>query len=119
MGRTVKEVLVSGRNVQEVRDEVHRWMEEHEIEPLEDREDFIKGRLGPAHLGLTAPKYFEVFLKSNESGVMVRTEGWIGAYGMEQSFSKGAFFGVIPRRKGWKLMEYLWNRLKAMSKIVA
>jgi hypothetical protein len=118
MSRTVEEVLVSGRNIQEVREEVLRWMEEEGIKKVEERDDFIRGRMGiPGGLGLTAPKYFEVSFKPNQNGIMVHTEGWIGVYGVsEKSFSKGAFFGGIPRRKGWKVIEQLWNRLKSMSK---
>ena len=46
MSRTVEEVLVSGRNIQEVREEVLRWMEEEGIKKVEERDDFIKGRMG-------------------------------------------------------------------------
>jgi hypothetical protein len=117
MGRTVKEILVSGRSMQEVRDEIHRWMLAHGIKPLEDREDFLKGRLGiQGNLGLTAPKYFEIFLKPKENGVMVRTEGWVGVWGAEGSFSKDALAGAIPRRKGWQVMEHLWGVLMVMSR---
>jgi hypothetical protein len=38
---------------------------------------------------LTAPKYFEVALKPDQSGVMVHTEGWISVFDVsEKSFSK-------------------------------
>jgi hypothetical protein len=118
MGRTVEDVLVSGRTIEEVREEVNRWIEEWGITKAETRDDFIRGRMGiPGGLGLTAPKYFEVSLRPNEKGVLVHTEGWIGVFGVsEQSFSKGALFGGIPRRKGWKTIEQLWSRLKSMSK---
>lgn len=118
MGRTIEDVIVTGRDMKELRDEVSVWMSEEGISVLEKREDFFKGRLGaPGGLGLTAAKYFEVTLKPNDKGVLVHTEGWIGVYGMgEQSFSKKAFLGGIPRRKGWKVMEKLWNKLKAMQK---
>jgi hypothetical protein len=116
MGRTLEEIMVQGRSIQEVRGEVHLWMEAQGIKPMEDREDFIKGRLGiPGNLGLTAPKYFEIRLNPKENGVLVHTEGWIGLWGGEQGFSKGAFLGGIPRREGWKVIENLWNRLKAIS----
>jgi len=118
MGRTVEDVLVSGRILQEVKAEVLRWIEEWGISKEEERDDFIRGRMGiPGGLGLTAPKYFEVSLRPHENGVLVHTEGWIGVYGVsESSFSKSAFLGGIPRRKGWKTIEQLWTRLKAMSK---
>ena len=118
MGRTVEEVLVSGRNLQEVKAEVLRWMDEWGISKVEERDDFIRGRMGiPGGLGLTAPKYFEVSFRPNENGVLAHTEGWIGVYGVsELSFSKSAFLGGIPRRKGWKTIEQLCNRLKSMSK---
>src|SRR3972149_3608192 len=118
MGRTVEDVLVSGRTVQEVKDEVNRWLEEWGITKVEEREDFVRGRMGvPGGLGLTAPKYFEVSYRPDPRGVLVHTEGWIGVYGVsESSFSKNAFLGGIPRRKGWKTIEQLWNRLRGMSK---
>jgi hypothetical protein len=116
MDRTVEDVLVPGRTLQEVKTEVLRWIEEWGISKVEERDDFIRGRMGmPA--GLTAPKYFEVSLRPHENGVLVHTEGWIGVFGKsESSFSKSALLGGIPRRKGWKTMEQLWIRLKAMSK---
>ncbi len=119
MGRTIEDVLVTGRNFQEVKAEVLRWMEESGIKKVEERDDFIRGRMGvPGGLGLTAPKYFEVTYRPQGNGVLVHTEGWIGVYGMsESSFSKRAFLGGIPRRKGWKTIEQLWNRLKAMSNL--
>jgi hypothetical protein len=118
MGRTIEEVLVSGRTIQEVKEEVNHWIEEWGIKKTEERDDFVRGRMGtPGGLGLTAPKYFEVSWKENEKGVLVHTEGWIGVYGVkESSFSKRALFGGIPRRKGWKTIEQLWNRLKALSR---
>jgi hypothetical protein len=118
MGRTVQEVLVSGRTIQEVREEVYRWLEEWGINKEKEQDDFIRGRMGiPGGLGLTAPKYFEVSFKPTEKGVLVHTEGWIGVYGVsESSFSKSAFLGGIPRRKGWKTIEQLWTRLRSMSK---
>jgi hypothetical protein len=117
MGRTIEEVLVTGRNLQEVKAEVLLWMKEWGISKVEERDDFVRGRMGiPGGLGLTAPKYFEVTYRPQENGVLVHTEGWIGVYGVsESSFSKTAFFGGIPRRKGWKTIEQLWNRLKAFS----
>ena len=118
MGRTVEEVLVIGRNFEEVKTEVLFWMKEWGISIVEERNDFVRGRMGiPGGLGLTAPKYFEVTYRPHENGVLVHTEGWIGVYGVsESSFSKTAFLGGIPRRKGWKTIEQLWNRLRAMSK---
>ena len=117
MGRTIEEVLVTGRNLQEVKAEVLLWIKEWGINIVEERDDFVRGRMGiPGGLGLTAPKYFEVTFRPQENGVLVHTEGWIGVYGMsESSFSKNAFLGGIPRRKGWKTIEQLWSRLKALS----
>jgi hypothetical protein len=117
MSRTIDEVLVIGRTLQEVKAEVLRWIEEWGISKVEERDDFVRGRMGiPGGLGLTAPKYFEVTYKPQENSILVHTEGWIGVYGVsESSFSKTAFLGGIPRRKGWKTIEQLWNRLRAMS----
>jgi hypothetical protein len=117
MGRTIEEILVTGRNMQEIRDEVLVWMSEEGISVTERRDDFFKGRMGvPGGLGLTAPKYFEITLKPDARGTLVHTEGWIGVYGVsESSFSKSAFLGGIPRRKGWKTIEKLWAKLRSMS----
>jgi DNA-binding transcriptional ArsR family regulator len=117
--RTVEDILVSGRNLQEVKEEVQRWIRDEGISVEVEREGFIRGRLGiPSGLGLTAPKYFEVSFKPDQNGVMVHTEGWISLFDVsERSFSKSALTsGGIPRRKGWKVIEHLWKRLRTMSK---
>ena len=117
--KTVEDIFVSERDWKEVREEVMRWIKEERITVEMDTEGFVRGRLGiPSGLGLTAPKYFEVSLKPDQNGVMVHTEGWISLYDLsERSFSKKIFaFGNIPRRKGWKVMEHLWNRLRKMAK---
>ena len=118
MGRTIKDVVVSGRSLEEVKDEVKVWMLEEGIDVLERRDDYFKARLGiPGGLGLTAPKFYEISFKPNEKGIVVHTEGWIGVYGIsESSFSATALLGGIPRRKGWKTIEKLWNRLEKMAK---
>lgn len=117
--RTVKDILVSGRSLQEIRKEVLSWVREEGIKIENEREDFIRGRLGiPSGLGLTAPKYFEVTLKTVQNGVLVHTEGWISVYDVsEKSFSdKILVKGNIPRRKGWKVINNLWKRLQSISK---
>lgn len=117
--RTVEDVVVSGRTVDEVREAILLWMSEEGIAIEVEREGFIRGRLGiPSGLGLTAPKYFEVGFKAGQNGVVVHTEGWISVFDVsEKSFSQTALVsGGIPRRKGWKVMEHLWTRLKEMSK---
>ncbi|MCW3996158.1 MAG: winged helix-turn-helix domain-containing protein [Candidatus Bathyarchaeota archaeon] len=117
--RTVEDVLVSGRSMQEVRTEVLSWVREEAIKIEIEREDFIRGRLGiPSGLGLTAPKYFEVTLKPVQNGVMVHTEGWISLYDVsERSFSNRILVsGNIPRRKGWKVISNLWKRLRTLSR---
>jgi DNA-binding transcriptional ArsR family regulator len=117
--RTVEDIFVSGRNLQEVKEEVLRWIREEGISIEVERDGFIRGRLGiPSGLGLTAPKYFEVSFKPDQNGVMIHTEGWISLFDVsERSFSKSALIsGGIPRRKGWKVIERLWNRLRTMSK---
>ncbi len=117
--RTIQDILVSGRQLQEVKEEVQRWITQEGINIEVEQEVFIRGRLGiPSGLGLTAPKYFEVSLKPDQKGVMVHTEGWISMYDIsERSFSKTALsMGGIPRKKGWTVIEHLWKRLRAMSK---
>ncbi len=115
--RTIEDILVRGRSLQEVRKEVLRWIEDEGIQKEAEREDFIRGHLGiPSGLGLTAPKYFEVTLKNAENGVLVHSEGWISLYNVsEKSFSKKILTtGNIPRRKGWKVMNTLWERLRTL-----
>lgn len=117
--RTIKDIRVSERTLTEVKAEVARWIREEKIIVEMDTEDFVRGRLGiPSGLGLTAPKYFEVSLKPYQNGVLVHTEGWISLYDVsERSFSdKLLISGNIPRRKGWKVMEHLWERLRTMSR---
>jgi hypothetical protein len=104
---------------QEAKEEIQNWIRDEGISIEAEREGFIRGRLGiPSGLGLTAPKYFEVSFKSGQNGVMVRTEGWTSLYDVsERSFSNKVFVsGNIPRRKGWRVIEHLWQRLKAISK---
>lgn len=117
--RTVEDIFVSGRTLQEVNEQVQNWIKQEEIIIEAEREDFIRGRLGiPSGLGLTAPKYFEVSFKPEQNGVKVHTEGWISVYDVsEKSFSNNPLaMGSIPRRKGWKVIEHLWTLLRQMSK---
>jgi len=117
--RTVQDVFVSGRRPKEVKEEIQKWIREEGIVIEAEREEFVRGRLGiPSGLGLTAPKYFEVSLKSDQNGVMVHTEGWISVYDVsERSFSnKILAFGNIPRKKGWDVINRLWQKLRAISK---
>jgi hypothetical protein len=117
--RTIQDVFVSGRQIEEVKKEIQNWIREEGIAIEAEREGFIRGRLGiPSGLGLTAPKYFEVSFKSDQNGVMVHTEGWISVYDIsEKSFSNDTFvFGNIPRKKGWKVISRLWQKLRAISR---
>ena len=116
--RTIEDVLVSGRSLPEVREEIMRWIAEEKIIVEADSDGFVRGRLGiPSGLGLTAPKYFELSFKQDQKGVMVHTEGWISLYDVsEMSFTNSLLaFGSIPRRNGWKVMSHLWERLGTMS----
>ena len=117
--RTIEDIFVSGRTVQEVNEQIQYWIKQEGITVEAEREGFFRGRLGiPSGLGLTAPKYFEVSFKNEHNGVKVHTEGWISVYDVsERSFSKSALaMGSIPRRKGWNVIENLWTQLRAMSK---
>lgn len=116
--RTIRDILVSGKNLKEVREEVLQWVEDEKITIELDHEAFIRGRLGtPSGLDWTAPKYFEVLLRPDSNGVKVHTEGWITMMDVsERCFSKsGHFIGLLPRRKGWIVMEKLWKRLENMA----
>lgn len=116
--RTIKDILVFNKSLQEVRDEVMNWIKDEKIIIELDHEDFIRGRLGtPSGLGLTAPKYFEITIKPDPAGALVHTEGWESVFDVrERCFSKLAFFGLIPRRKGWIVINKLWNQLEKISK---
>ena len=105
MGRTIEEVLVTGRSLQEVKAEVFLWMKEWGISKVEERDDFVRGRMGiPGGLGLTAPKYFEVTYKPQEKGVLVHTEGWIECMGLvNQAFRQLHFLVEYQEEKGGKL----------------
>jgi len=115
MGRTTKDILVQGRNAEEIRAIVQNWFAENKVEVIENKPDLIKGRWG---VGLaTAPKYFQVSFLPAQGGITAHTEGWITLYGFkDQDFSPKALAGGIPRREGWHAMERLWNTLQAFSK---
>ncbi len=118
-GRTIKDIFVFGRTLQEVSAQIRDWIAQEGITVEAQHEDFFRGRLGiPSGLGLTAPKYFEVSCTPEENGVKVHSEGWISVYDVsEQSFSSNPWvMGSIPRRKGWKVMEHLWTMLEETSK---
>jgi hypothetical protein len=117
--RTVENMFVFGRTMQEINEAVMDWIKEEGISIETQRKDFVRGRLGiPSGLGLTAPKYFEIFFKPDQDGVTVHIEGWISLFDVsERNFSRSRLAtGGIPRRKGWMVMEHLCKRLKAMSK---
>ncbi len=116
--RTVQDIFVSGRHLQEVHEEIQRWANEEGLTVEVERDGFLRGHLGTPSGLITTPKYFEVTYKPDQSGVLVHTEGWIGIFGVsERSFSKTAFaFSGPARKSGWKIMSRLWQRLKALSK---
>ena len=117
--RTIQDIFVSGRHLQEVHEEIQRWVNEEGITIEAEREGFIRGRLGTPSGLVTTPKYFEVSYKPdhNQNGVIVHTEGWISIFGVsERSFSKTMLaYGGAPRKKGWKVIEHLWQRLKELK----
>jgi hypothetical protein len=117
--RTIKDIFVSGRSLQEVNGQIRQWIKAEGITVEVQHEDFFRGRLGiPSGLGLTAPKYFEISCTVEPNGVKVHTEGWISVYDVkEQSFSSNPWvMGSIPRRKGQKVIEHLWAVLEEFSK---
>lgn len=117
--RTIKDIFVSGRSLQEVNDQLRQWIRDEDIIVEVQHEDFFRGRLGiPSGLGLTAPKYFEITCTAEPSGVKVHTEGWISVYDVsERSFTSNTWaMGSIPRRKGQKVIEHLWAMLEEISK---
>lgn len=117
--RTIQDIFITGRCLGEVTEEVQRWVNDEGIAIEVSRDGFIKGRLGaPSGLGLSIPKYFEVSFKPDQTGVLVHTEGWVSIFDAgERSFSKSTLaYAGVPRKKGWIVMETLWNRLKLLSK---
>lgn len=115
--RTIKEILVSGKNLEDIKKEVLQWITDEKITIEVDHDNFIRGRLGNhGGLGLTAPKYFEITSKSDPKGVLVHTEGWVNMFDLrELSFvQRGVFKGAVPRRKGWTVIQKLWKRLSEM-----
>ncbi len=117
MSRTKKDILILGRNPDEVRTFVKNWFAQNKIGVIDDQPSFIKGRWGTGFL--TAPKYFQVTFESAQDGVMAKTEGWITVYGVADSeFSPTAVGGRLPRREGWRAMEGLWKALQEFSQAV-
>ncbi|MCW4030416.1 MAG: winged helix-turn-helix domain-containing protein [Candidatus Bathyarchaeota archaeon] len=117
--RTVQDILVFGRTLEEVKAQIQYWINQEGITLEAERDDYVRGRLGiPSGLGLTAPKYFEVTLQAQDGNVKVHTEGWISVYDLsELSFTNNRLaMGSIPRRKGWQVINRLWTELKTMSK---
>jgi hypothetical protein len=115
--RTIKEIFISGKTSEDVTKVIMQWVQDEKITVELDHGDFIRGRLGnPSGLGLTAPKYFEITIKTDPKGILVHTEGWVSLFDLrELSFvQRGVFTGAVPRRQGWTLMEKLWNRLSAI-----
>ena len=116
--RTIQDIFVSERHLQEVHEEVQRWVNDEGITIEEQRDGFVRGRLGTPSGLVTTPKYFEVTYKPERNGVIVHTEGWISIFGAsEKSFSKTALVSAGSARKnGWIVMEHLWQRLKTLSR---
>ena len=56
--RTVQDIFVSGRHLQEVHEEIQRWANEEATVEVE-RDGFLRGRLGTPSGLVTTPKYFE------------------------------------------------------------
>lgn len=116
MSRTKKDILVSGRSVEEIRSFVQNWFAQNNVEVIEHNANYIKGRWGVGLL--TAPKYFQVSFLPSQGGVIAQTEGWITLYGLkDQDFSSSALGAGIPRREGWHAIERLWSTLQAFSKM--
>ena len=58
MGRTKKDIIVTGRTAEEARTAVQKWFSESGIAVIENTPNSIKGRWGTGFL--TASKYFQV-----------------------------------------------------------
>jgi hypothetical protein len=120
LSRTIADVFVSGRSLDEVSAKIREWIKLEGITVEAQHENYLRGRLGiPSGLGLTAPKYFEILCSPKDGGVNVHTEGWISVFDVrEMSFSSSPWVkGSIPRRKGQKVIEHLWCMLQELKKI--
>jgi hypothetical protein len=116
MSRTKKDIIVTGRGIEEIRSFVQNWFAQNSIDVIDNNPNYIKGRWG---VGLvTAPKYFQVSFVPSQGGIIAKTEGWITIYGLkDQDFSPSAIGAGIPRREGWGAMERLWKTLEAFSQM--
>jgi hypothetical protein len=115
MGRTKKDITVTGRTAEEVMTAIQKWFSENKVEVIENKPNSIKGRWGTGFL--TASKYFQISFLPTDGGIVAQTEGWITWYWLrEQEFSSTAFAGGVPRREGWRAMERLWSTLQSLSK---
>jgi len=123
MSRTEKDIIISGRGIEEVKTAVLKWFDENKVKVMVNNPDFIFGRWGTGFL--TAPKFFQVALVPTEGGVIAKTEGWITGvtalpramiYLPEQDFNASSFiYGGIPRKEGMKAIKRLWNTLESLS----
>lgn len=113
MGRTVQDIAVQGRNIQDVRNEIMSWMNSVGAWIVDDRQTYIKIQDG---VGIwEGIRYFEISLRQDQNGVVVHTEGYVKTLGSESDLSPGAISAALPRRKGFRAIQDLWNRLGHMS----
>lgn len=115
MSRTVHDVPVIGRTVEEVRNEIFFWIKAKKMKLMEDRVVHMKARKGHP-LGFTAPKYIEIQLWQHQDVITVHLEGYIGVFGgPEMEFAPSEVLGYLPRKQGWELFNDLCGRMFALS----
>ncbi len=115
MARTIQDIVVTGKEQVEVRHEIIvNWMQSQGAWVVEDRDAYIKFQQGAGIAD--AARLFEITLRQQDKDtVVVHTEGYVKVLGGEKDFNPKALNAGIPRRKGWKAIQDLWNRLSYMS----
>jgi DNA-binding transcriptional ArsR family regulator len=115
--RTKKDIFVLGRSPEQVKEEVHQWMNSEKIKMEIEKEGFVRGKIdSPSELILT----FEISLSQKEKGVFVHTEGWLNAYDVSEYHLTNIFSfddKAVLRRKGWEIINVLWAKLETLKEV--
>ena len=125
MARTTRDILVYGRSVPEVMNEIMTWSNVHKMKIEENRGTYLRVRLPKSGMEWAASfvmetaKIVEIGVSQDPRGVLVHTEGYVKPpLGGEQEFSASAVMAGVPKRAGWGAMEDLWARLGTLLAIV-
>jgi hypothetical protein len=115
MSRTRRDILVIGRSVDELKIAVKKWFHENHVTVICEETYSVKGQWGSGFL--TGAKFFQVYFKPIEGGVVTMTEGWVTSFFGEEIdyIANYTYWGGIPRREGWQAIERLWAMLQSYS----